>query len=85
MGKKESQKQTEVNYDRGCFFKDFRGRKKALYHKDMLHRNKNANSLFIVSQVIVHHNHYLLIWDAILTDNLVGMAGISLREKRSNK
>lgn len=31
-----------------------------------------------MSQVIVHHNHNLLVGDAILVDNLLGMASIGL-------
>lgn len=50
-----------------------------------MHRNKNVNSLLILGQVIVHHNHNLLIWDAILVDNLVGMACISLKDRESVK
>lgn len=36
------------------------------------------NSLVVRGQVIVHHDHNLLIWDAVLVDNLVGMAHIGL-------
>lgn len=50
-----------------------------------MHRNKNVNSLLILCQVIVHHNHNLLIRDAILVDNLVGMACISLKDRKGIK
>lgn len=36
------------------------------------------NSLLVRGQVIVHHDHNLLVWDAVLVDDLVGMAHIGL-------
>lgn len=48
-------------------------------------RNKSANSLFIFSQIIVHHDHNLLVGDAIPVDNLVGMASIGLSEQESKR
>lgn len=41
-------------------------------------KKSQLNSLLILCQVIIHHNHNLLIWDAILVDDLVSMAGIGL-------
>lgn len=32
-----------------------------------------------MSQVIIHHDNNLLIWDAVLVDYLVGMAHVSLK------
>lgn len=58
--------------------------KKKKKKKFQQQRNKRANSLFILSQVIVHHDHDLLIRDAIFVHNLVGMASVSLGEKEIN-
>lgn len=54
-------------------------------NKHLQQRNKSANSLFIFSQIIVHHDHNLLVGDAILVDNLVGMASIGLSEQESKR
>lgn len=43
---------------------------------------KYTNLHIILCQVIIHHNHNLLIWDPILVDNLVCMTCISLEKKR---
>lgn len=45
---------------------------------------KTANSRLVLCQVIVHHDHNLLIRDAIPVDNLVGMAGVGLREENKD-
>lgn len=45
---------------------------------------KYTNSHIILCQVVIHHNHNLLIWDPILVDNLVGVTCISLKEKDQN-
>lgn len=72
--------QTNRTKEQWGYFYTSGEKKKHLYYKDMLQSNNNVNSLFILCQVIVHHNHNLLIWDAILVDNLVGMASIGLGE-----
>lgn len=54
-------------------------------NKHLQQRNKSANSLFIFSQIIVHHDHNLLVGDAIPVDNLVGMASIGLSEQESKR
>lgn len=51
----------------------------------MQRNKKHINSLLIVGQVIVHHNHNLLIWDAVLVDDLIGVTRIGLREAESIK
>lgn len=52
----------------------------------MMHTSKikYTNLHIILCQVIIHHNHNLLIWDPILVDNLVGVTYISLKEKDKN-
>ena len=47
-------------------------------------KKKKVNSLLILCQVIVHHHHNLLIWDAILVDDLISMAGIGLVEGKQH-
>lgn len=54
-----------------------------MYSKDLKHRDKYVNLQIIFCQVIVHHNYNLLIWDAILVDNLVCMANISLKDRET--
>lgn len=52
----------------------------------MMHTSKikYTNLHIILCQVIIHHNHNLLIWDPIFVDNLVRMTCISLKEKDKN-
>lgn len=52
------------------------GKKKSASQR---YAQKSVDSLLAHCQVVVHHNHNLLVRDAILVDNLVGMARISLR------
>lgn len=39
---------------------------------------KKQNSLLVHGQVIIHHDHNVLVWDAVPVDNLVGMAHVGL-------
>lgn len=43
------------------------------------------NSLLVGGQVIVHHDHDLLVRDAVLVDDLVGMAHIGLGNGRKER
>lgn len=43
------------------------------------------NSLLVGGQVIVHHDHDLLVRDAVLVDDLVGMAHIGLGNGRKGR
>lgn len=71
-----------------CVYFTFEGKRRSLCHRDKLHGNrkkkKKVNSLLILCQVIVHHHHNLLIWDAILVDDLISMAGIGLVEGKQH-
>lgn len=50
----------------------------------MMHRSREkVHSHLVFCQVIIHHNHYLLIWDPILVDNLVRVTGVSLKDRKS--
>lgn len=72
---------TELRHDR-VFFKRFAV--KEVFITKTFCTAGSVNSLLIMRQVIVHHDHNLLIRDAVLVDDLVGMACICLRVTQCN-
>lgn len=46
---------------------------------------RTGNSLLVLRQVIIHHDHNLLVGDAMLADNLVGVARVGLGDRQTEK